>query len=124
MPVFAVKSGMTGSGNSSDQLRRLSSPEEEKASFTSHGPTANAAPAMVAFFSIVRRLKRLAALSVNAADEAGFLAVIRELPVLKENEAFTARPHGSCFCFDSGRGTVRCSAVSRQIYDVRVTGPL
>jgi hypothetical protein len=78
----------------------------------------------VAFFSIVRRLNRLAALSVNAADEAGFLAVIRELPVLKENEAFTARPHGSCFCFGSGRGIVRCSAVSRQIYDVRVTGPL
>ena len=83
MPVAFSKFGITGSGNSSDQMSRLSSPEDEKASFTIHGPVASTAPAAAALRSMVRRLKALAAISVSVEDDAGFFPVIRLLPVLR-----------------------------------------
>ena len=83
MPLCFVKFGMTGSITSSAQLRMLSSPELEKASFTSHGPVASTAPAAAALRSMVRRLKALAAISVSVEDDAGFFPVIRLLPVLR-----------------------------------------
>src|SRR6185312_4940123 len=100
MPLCFVKFGMTGSITSSAQLRMLSSPELEKASFTSHGPVASTAPAAAALRSMVRRLKALAAISVSVEDDAGFFPVIELLPVLRY-ACQTHRPY---------RGAVRQAA--------------
>src|SRR5262249_59637983 len=93
MPLCLVKFGRTGSITSSAQFRMLTSPEVEKASFTSHGPVASTAPAAAALRSIVRRLKALAAISVSVEDDAGLFPVIRLHPVLR-CECQIKRPFG------------------------------
>src|SRR5262245_30688320 len=93
MPLCLVKFGRTGSITSSAQLRMLSSPELEKASFTSHGPVASTAPAAAALRSMVRRLNAFAAISVSVEDDAGLFPVIRLLPVLR-CECQIQRPFG------------------------------
>jgi hypothetical protein len=63
-----VKFGMRGSGTSSDQTRMFSSPEEERASRTIHGPIAATAPAAAVPFRRVRRVKRRAAAIIATLD--------------------------------------------------------
>ena len=55
MPVLRVNPSATDLTRASDHIRMLSSPEDEKASLTIHGPMPRIAPAAAAPFSTVRR---------------------------------------------------------------------
>src|SRR5687767_14517992 len=76
MPVCFSKLGTTGSGNSSDHIRRLSSPDADNAFFTRAGPAKVMAPAAAPAFSMVRRLKRLAASMVSRLERPELLRLL------------------------------------------------
>lgn len=71
MPVAFSKSGMTGFGSSSSQLMMFSSPEEDSAFCTIHGPVAATEPTAAPVFRKVRREKRRAASIVSSAEVIG-----------------------------------------------------
>ena len=74
IPVAFSKFGITSPGNSSDQLSRLISPEDERALRTRPGAATSTAAAPAPAFSRIRRLKRRAARAVRLVS--GFVVLI------------------------------------------------
>src|SRR3989338_5423628 len=95
MPVALVKAPETESGRKSDHIIILSSPEEEKASLTIHGPTPAMAPAATAPFRRVRRVNVRAALTVALVES-----------LCPETFIFAAL-YGSCRLITSGSSKIQ-----------------